>query len=66
MNIGGNSWECCRASCWWSRSTGTGTTGLIKISRKRSQLVTLAMSDYVVSGMHDKLGTLRVSTSDAS
>ena len=29
MNIGGTSWESCRASCWWSRSTGTGTTGLI-------------------------------------
>ena len=54
MNIGGTSCECCRASCWWSRSTGTGTTGLIKISR----IVMLAMSDYVVSGMHDELGTL--------
>ena len=29
MNIGGTSWECCRASCWRNRSTGTGTTGLI-------------------------------------
>ncbi|XP_023330505.1 synaptic vesicle glycoprotein 2B [Eurytemora carolleeae] len=48
------------ASCWWSRSTGTGTTGLIKISRKRSRLVMLAMSNYAVSGMHDELGTLGV------
>ena len=39
-------------------AAGTGTTGLIKISRKRSRLVMLAMSDYVVSGMHDELGTL--------
>ena len=36
----------------------TGTTGLNIISRKRSWLVMLAMSDYVVSGMHDELRTL--------
>jgi len=60
MNISGHFMEVnCRASCWWSRSTGTGTTGLIQpIEAEFAALSCWRLSNYVVSGMHDELGTL--------
>jgi len=53
------------ASCWWSRSTGTGKRGLITpglsnlVGGDRG-FIMMRLSDYVVSGLHDKLGTLRI------
>ena len=40
--------------------------GLFNLVGRDSGFIMVLLSDYVVSGKHDRLGTLRVSTSAAS